>query len=161
MIREYTKNDLLNILRVINDAASKYKGVIPDDCWHEPYMPEEDLISEFDNDVHMFGHDQNGLLVGVMGIQEVKEVTLIRHAYTLPEYQGLGIGKSLLQHLLNINTSRTLLVGTWQDATWAIRFYVNNGFLLHGRKQTEHLLKRYWNIPAKQIENSVVLERRH
>jgi GNAT superfamily N-acetyltransferase len=159
MILENTKNELLSILRVINDAASKFKGVIPDDCWHEPYMLEKDLISEFDNNVHMFGYEQNGLLVGVMGIQEVEDVTLIRHAYTLPEYQGLGIGTSILRHLLNINTHRTLLVGTWQDATWAIRFYVNNGFVLHGREQTEQLLKRYWNIPLKQVENSVVLER--
>ena len=159
MILEYTKNDLLNILRVINDAASKFKGVIPDDCWHEPYMLEKDLISEFDNDVHMFGYDQNGLLVGVMGIQEVKDVTLIRHAYTLPEYQGMGIGQWLLQYLFNINRSSSLLVGTWEDATWATRFYMNNGFVLHGREKIDQLLKQYWEVPLKQMENSVVLEK--
>ena len=102
MIIENTIKDLSSILYVINDAAIKYKGVIPDDCWHEPYMLEEELVNEFDNGVRMFGYNKNNKLVGVMGIQELKDVTLIRHAYTLTNYQGMGIGKSLLQYLLNL-----------------------------------------------------------
>ena len=159
MITEYTTNDLSNILNVINDAALKYKGVIPDDCWHEPYMLEQELINEFDNGVRMFGYVKNTILVVVMGIQELENVTLIRHAYTLSDYQGIGIGKSLLQYLLKTNKSDSWLVGTWQDATWALRFYVKNGFVLHRRKQTDQLLKKYWKVPLKQMENSVVLEK--
>ena len=159
MITEYTKKGSYNILNVINDAALKYKGVIPDDCWHEPYMLEQELINEIDNGVRMFGYDKDNKLVGVMGIQELEDVTLIRHAYTSSDYQGIGVGKSLLQYLLQINKSASLLVGTWQDATWAIRFYVKNGFFLHRRKQTDQLLKKYWQVPLKQMENSVVLEK--
>ncbi len=159
MITEYTKKDFSKILYVINNAALKYKGVIPDNCWHEPYMLEQELINEFDNGVRMFGYDKNNMLVGVMGIQELKNVTLIRHAYTLSNYQGIGIGKSLLQYLFKINNSSNLYVGTWQDATWAIKFYEKSGFILHKRKQTVQLLKKYWEISSKQIENSVVLEK--
>ncbi|HJO90979.1 MAG TPA: GNAT family N-acetyltransferase [Anaerolineales bacterium] len=159
MITEYTKKDLPHILNVINDAALKYKGVIPDCCWKEPYMSKQELISEFDNGVRMFGYGKDNILVGVMGIQEVEAITLIRHAYTLSDYQGLGIGKSLLQYLFKINRSSSLLVGTWQDATWAIRFYMKNDFVLHTRKQTNRLLERYWQVPLKQMENSVVLEK--
>ena len=159
MITEYTKKDFSKILYVINNAALKYKGVIPDNCWHEPYMLEQELINEFDNRVRMFGYDKNNMLVGVMGIQELKNVTLIRHAYTLSNYQGIGIGKSLLQYLFKINNSSNLYVGTWQDATWAIKFYEKSGFILHKRKQTVQLLKKYWGISSKQIENSVVLEK--
>ena len=160
MITEYTRRNLSNILNVINDAALKYKGVIPDDCWHEPYMLEQELTNEFDSGVRMFGYATNNTLVGVMGIQELKEVTLIRHAYTLTNYQGMGIGKSLLQHLFKINESSRLLVGTWQDASWAISFYLKNGFVLHTRKQTDHLLDRYWQVPLRQMATSVVLEKR-
>ena len=159
MISEYTKNDLPHILNVINDAALKYKGVIPDSCWKEPYMPKQDLISEFDNGVRMFGYDKDNILIGGMGIQEVEEVTLIRHAYTFSDYQGLGVGKSLLQYIFKINRNSSFLVGTWKDATWAIRFYMKNDFVLHTRKQTNLLLKRYWHVPLKQMENSVVLEK--
>ena len=159
MITEYTENDLPHILNVINDAALKYKGVIPDNCWKEPYMPKQELVSELDHGVRMFGYKINNLLVGVMGIQEVEDVTLIRHAYTLSEYQGRGIGKSLLQYLFKINRSSSLLVGTWQDATWAINFYLKNDFVLHTRKQTNRLLERYWQVSPKQMNNSVVLEK--
>ena len=159
MIAEYTRKDLSNILNVINDAALKYKGVIPDDCWHEPYMSEQELIDELGNGVRMFGYDNDLMLVGVMGIQQLEDVTLIRHAYTLSNWQGIGVGKSLLQYLFGINEGPRLLVGTWQDATWAIRFYEKNGFFLHGRTQTDQLLKTYWQIPSKQMENSVVLEK--
>jgi GNAT superfamily N-acetyltransferase len=159
MIIEYTKKDLSKILLVINDAALKYRGVIPDDCWHEPYMLEKELINEFDNDVRMFGYRKDNKLVGVMGIQELKDVTLIRHAYTLTDYQGIGIGKSLLQHLFEINKNAVILVGTWRDAIWAIQFYKKFGFVVHTKKQTGQLLKKYWEISSKQIENSIVLEK--
>ena len=159
MIAEYKQKDLSNILCVINDASLKYKGVIPDDCWHEPYMSEHELINELDNGVRMFGYHKHNMLVGVMGIQELEDVTLIRHAYTLSDYQGTGIGKSLLQYLFQINKSSSLYVGTWRDATWAINFYIKIGFVLHKRKQTVQLLKKYWTVPSKQIDNSVVLEK--
>ena len=159
MIAEYTKKDASNILSVINDAALKYKGVIPDDCWHEPYMSEQELLSEFDGGVRMFGHEKDSVLVGVMGIQELKGVTLIRHAYTVSTYQGSGIGKLLLQYLFKINRNSILYVGTWRDATWAIQFYEKFGFVMQKRKQTVELLKRYWGVSLKQIENSVVLEK--
>ena len=159
MIIENTVKDLSDILYVINDAAIKYKGIIPDDCWHEPYMLEEELVNEFDHGVRIFGYNKNNKLVGVMGIQEFKDITLIRHAYTLNNYQGMGIGKSLLQHLFKLNKSSYLFVGTWQDATWAIRFYEKFGFICLNKKQTAQLLKKYWEISSKQIENSVVLER--
>ena len=159
MIVECTRKDLFNILNVINDAALKYKGVIPDDCWNEPYMSEKELANEFDSGVRMFGYVRNNTLVGVMGIQELKRVTLIRHAYVLTDYQGIGIGKSLLQYLFKINKSPRLLLGTWQDASWAISFYLKNGFVLHTRKQTDQLLERYWQVPLRQMETSVVLEK--
>jgi len=159
MIIEYTKKDLSKILFVVNDAALKYKGIIPNDCWHEPYMLEKELINEFDNGVRMFGYRQGDQLTGVMGIQELKDVTLIRHAYTLTHYQGTGVGKSLLQYLFEINKSAFLLVGTWRDATWAIQFYEKFGFVAHTKKQTNQLLKKYWDISSKQIENSIVLEK--
>jgi len=159
MISEYTKEDVSNILYVINNAALKYKGVIPDDCWHEPYMSEQELLNEFDSGVRMFGYEKDNVLVGVMGIQELKDVTLIRHAYTVSTYQGSGIGKSLLQYLFKINKNSILYVGTWQDATWAIQFYEKSGFVMQKRKQTVELLKRYWEVSLKQIENSVVLEK--
>lgn len=159
MITEHKKEDLSNILDVINDAALKYKGIIPDNCWQEPYMSEQELINEFDSGVRMFGLDKNNVLVGVMGIQDREDVTLIRHAYTMTEYQGLGIGRSLLYHLFNINKSSRFYVGTWRDATWAIKFYIKSGFVLHERKQTVELLQKYWKVPLKQIENSVVLEK--
>ena len=159
MISEYTKEDVSNILYVINNAALKYKGAIPDDCWHEPYMSEQELLNEFDSGVRMFGYEKDNVLVGVMGIQELKDVTLIRHAYTFSTYQGMGIGKLLLQYLFKINKSSILYVGTWKDATWAIQFYEKSGFVMQKRKQTVELLKRYWEVSLKQIENSVVLEK--
>ena len=161
MITEYTKKDVSNILSVINNAALKYKGVIPDDCWHEPYMSEQELLNEFDSGVRVFGYKKNSILVGVMGIQELKDVTLIRHAYTISTYQGRGIGKILLQYLFKINKNSILYVGTWQDATWAIQFYEKFGFVMKKRKKTIELLKRYWEVSLKQIENSVVLENRN
>ena len=159
MITEYTKKDVSNILSVINNAALKYKGVIPDDCWHEPYMSEQELLNEFDSGVRVFGYEKNSILVGVMGIQELKNVTLIRHAYIISTYQGRGIGKILLQYLFKISKNSILYVGTWKDATWAIQFYEKFGFVMKKRKKTIELLKKYWEVSLKQIENSVVLEK--
>ena len=159
MISEYTKNSTSKILHVINEASLRYKGVIPDNCWQEPYMSEQELINEFDNKVHMFGYHKDEKLIGIMGIQNLKEVTLIRHAYTLTSYQGKGIGSTLLEYLLKESKNSRLLVGTWQNATWAIRFYEKFGFITHAKEQSTLLLKKYWKISSKQIENSVVLEK--
>jgi len=159
MIREYKKSDSSKILYVINDAAIRYKGIIPDNCWHEPYMSEQKLVNEFNAGVCMYGYHHNNKLIGVIGIQEVKDVILIRHAYTLTFYQGKGTGSELLKYLLKKNTNSRLLVGTWRDATWAIQFYEKFGFILHTKEQSTLLLKKYWEIPSQQIENSIVLER--
>jgi GNAT superfamily N-acetyltransferase len=159
MISEYKKTDTSKILNIINDASIKYKGVIPDDCWKEPYMSEQELIDEFSDGVRIYGYNHNNELIGVIGIQEVKDVVLIRHAYTLSSYQGKGAGSALLEYLLKKNLNSRLLVGTWKDATWAIRFYEKFGFILHTKEEKTLLLKKYWKIPSKQIENSVVLER--
>ena len=159
MISEYTKSDSSEILYVINDAAIKYKNVIPDNCWHEPYMSERELVDEFKDGVRMFGYVHNNQLIGVIGYQEIKDVVLIRHAYTLTTNQGKGTGSALLEFLLNKNQNSRLLIGTWKSAKWAIRFYEKFGFVLHAKDESALLLKKYWNIPSKQIENSVVLER--
>ena len=159
MISEYKKTDTSKILNIINDASIKYKGVIPDDCWKEPYMSEQELIDEFSDGVRIYGYNHNNELIGVIGIQEVKDVVLIRHAYTLSSFQGKGAGSALLEYLLKKNLNSRLLVGTWKDATWAIRFYEKFGFTLHTKEEKTLLLKKYWKIPSKQIENSVVLER--
>ena len=159
MISEYTKGDTSKILDVINDASLRYKGIIPDNCWHEPYMSEQELIDEFSDGVHMFGFQYNNKLIGVIGIQKVKDVILIRHAYTLTSYQGKGTGSALLEYLLKTNQNSRLLVGTWRNAIWAIRFYKKFDFIIHTKEQSTLLLKKYWKIPSKQIENSVVLER--
>ena len=159
MIREYMKSDSSKILYVINDAAVRYKGIIPDNCWHEPYMSEQELVDEFTDGVRMFGYNRNNKLVGVIGIQEIKDVILIRHAYTLTHYQGKGAGGTLLKYLLKRNQNFRLLVGTWRNATWAIQFYEKYGFILQTKEQATLLLKKYWKIPLKQIENSVVLEK--
>jgi len=159
MISEYKKSDTSKILHVINDASLRYKGIIPDNCWHEPYMSEQELIDEFSDGVHMFGFQYNNKLIGVIGIQKVKDVVLIRHAYTLTSYQGKGTGGALLEYLFKTNQNSRLLVGTWRNAIWAIRFYKKFDFILHTKEQSTLLLKKYWKIPSKQIENSVVLER--
>ena len=159
MISEYKKSDTSSILQVINDASLRYKGIIPDNCWHEPYMSEQELIDEFSDGVHMFGYHHNNKLIGVIGIQKVKDITLIRHAYILTSYQNKGMGSALLEYLLKKNQNSRLLVGTWRNATWAIRFYKKFDFILHSKEQSALLLKKYWKITSKQIENSVVLER--
>ncbi len=159
MISEYNKTNISKILHVINDASLRYKGIIPDDCWHEPYIPKQELIDEFSDGVCMYVYHHNNILIGVIGIQEAKDVILIRHAYTLTTFQGKGTGSALLEYLLRKNQNSRLLVGTWRNATWAIRFYEKFGFILHAKDQSTLLLNKYWKLPSKQIENSVVLER--
>ena len=159
MISEYKKTDSSKILYIINDASLKYKGIIPDDCWNEPYMSEQELINEFNDGVRMYGYHYNNTLIGVIGAQKVKDVFLIRHAYTLSSYQAKGAGSALLEYLLKKNNNSRLLVGTWKNATWAIKFYRKFDFILHTKEETTLLLKKYWNISIKQIKNSVVLEK--
>ena len=159
MISEYKKTDTSKILHIINEASLKYKGVIPDNCWNEPYMSEQELIGEFNDGVRMYGYHHNNILIGVIGVQEVKDVILIRHAYTLSSHQGKGVGSALLEYLLKKNKNYRLLVGTWKNATWAIQFYKKFDFILHTKEETTLLLKKYWNITTKQIENSIVLEK--
>ena len=159
MISEYKKTDASKILQIINEASLKYKGVIPDNCWNEPYMSEQELINEFNDGVCMYGYHHNNTLIGVIGVQEVKDVILIRHAYTLSSHQGKGVGGALLEYLLKKNKNSRLLVGTWKNATWAIRFYEKFGFITHSKDETNLLLKKYWKIPSKQIDNSIVLEK--
>jgi len=159
MISEYKKSDSSRILYVINNAAIKYKGVIPDNCWHEPYMSEQELVNEFNAGLRMYGYHRNNKLIGVIGFQKVKDVVLIRHAYTLTSYQDKGTGSELLKYQLKKNYNSRLLVGTWLDAKWAIRFYEKFGFTLHTKDQSSLLLKKYWKISSNQIKNSVVLEK--
>jgi len=144
---------------VINAAATAYAGVIPADRYHVPYMPPDALRDEILAGVRFWGwHDPQGLH-GVMGIQDVRDVTLIRHAYVRPERQGAGIGSRLLTHLLSL-PHQPLLVGTWSDAVWAVRFYERHGFRLVTEKEKDRLLRRYWSIPERQVATSVVLRLR-
>ena len=159
MISEYKKTDTSKILHIINEASLKYKGIIPDNCWKEPYMSKQELISEFNDGVRMYGYHHNNTLIGVIGVQEVKDVILIRHAYTLTSYQNKGAGSALLEYLLKKNQNSRLLIGTWKNAEWAIRFYEKFGFIMHAKEQSNLLLKKYWKISSKQIKNSVVLEK--
>ena len=159
MIIEYRKSNISKILLIINDASLRYKGIIPDNCWHVPYMSKQELIDEFGDGVRMFAYHRNNKLIGVIGIQELKDVTLIRHAYTLTSFQSKGTGSALLEYLLKKNKNSRLLVGTWRNATWAIRFYEKFGFVLHTKEESTLLLKKYWKISPKQIKNSVVLEK--
>lgn len=156
MYRQSRETDFETIFKIINSAAIVYRGVIPADRWKEPYMPEEELAKEIDAGVVFWCWEEDGDIVGVMGIQDVKDVTLIRHAYTLPACQRQGIGSKLLQHLAGL-TKRPLLMGTWKNADWAIRFYEKHGFTLVTEDEKNFLLKKYWDIPARQVETSVVL----
>jgi len=159
MIRRCAGSDFSSIVRIVNQAGQKYKGVIPGDRWHEPYMPAEELRNEIENGVEFWGIDKNGVLAAVMGLQKKGEVTLIRHAYTDPDFQRQGLGSELLDRLASKASGR-LLVGTWAAAVWAVQFYEKHGFRLVTPSEKDILLKKYWSIPARQVETSVVLERR-
>jgi GNAT superfamily N-acetyltransferase len=151
-IRPCRDDDRAAILTIVNAAAEAYRGVIPADRWHAPYMPATELEAEMAAGVRFWGCQADGELVGVMGIQTVRDVELIRHAYVLPGAQGRGVGGALLEHLLRTAT-RPVLVGTWAAAEWAIRFYRRHGF----EPASQDLLREYWSIPERQIETSVVL----
>ena len=157
MIRPCTNSDVSKIFANINDAARAYKGVIPADRWHEPYMPLEELQVEIAAGVKFWGYAEHGRLIGVMGMQPVMDVTLIRHAYVKTEMRNRGIGGNLLAHVLGQVDGR-ILVGTWQAADWAVKFYQKHGFQLVGEAEKHRLLKAYWQIPRRQIETSVVLD---
>jgi len=144
------------ILAIVNAAAEAYRDVIPPDRWREPYMPARELDAEIAAGVVFWGYEDDGALLGIMGIQPVGDVELIRHAYVAPETQGRGVGGALLKHLVARST-RPLLVGTWTAAEWAIRFYRGHGFEPLPPAESAELLRRYWDIPERQIETSVVL----
>jgi GNAT superfamily N-acetyltransferase len=155
-IRPCRDDDLATILAIVNSAALAYRGVIPPDRWHEPYMPLAELQHEIAAGVAFWGYETEGGLVGVMGVQPVRDVDLIRHAYVLPDHQRRGVGGALMEHLRRRTTRRTL-VGTWAGASWAIDFYQRHGFELASTERKDILLKTYWNIPERQVETSVVL----
>jgi GNAT superfamily N-acetyltransferase len=156
MIRKCDDTDFETIYEIINDGAEAYKGVIPPDRLKEPYMDREELRHEIDAGVEFWGYEEAGELLGVMGIQHVLDVTLIRHSYVRTARQNKGIGGKLLLHLRTM-TSRPILIGTWADASWAIRFYEKHGFRVVTVEEKNRLLKKYWSIPDRQIETSVVL----
>ena len=160
MIRPCRDDERPAILAIVNAAAEAYRGVIPADRWHEPYMPAEELDAELAAGVAFSGYEEGGELLGIMGIQPVRDVDLIRHAYTAPARQGRGVGGALLSHLLSGRGARPLLVGTWAAAEWAIRFYERYGFEAVSAERKTELLREYWTIPERQVETSVVLELR-
>ncbi len=156
MILKCNSEDFDTIFEIINDAAYAYKSVIPSDRYKEPYMSKEYLQNEMDAGVIFWGYENDGKLIGVMGIQDVKDVTLMRHAYVRTAYRNKGIGSRLIAHLKNL-TCRPTLVGTWAAAIWAIRFYEKHGFRLVTNDEKNRLLRIYWSIPERQVETSVVL----
>jgi GNAT superfamily N-acetyltransferase len=155
-IRPCRDDERAAVLAIVNAAAEAYRGVIPADCWHEPYMPLSELDGEITDGVSFWGYEAEGALVGIMGSQSMADVDLIRHAYVSPGSQGQGVGSALLEHLAR-STTRPMLVGTWAAAEWAIRFYRRHGFELVSPERKDTLLKTYWTIPDRQIETSVVL----
>ncbi len=155
IIRECNPSEFTKIYEIINSAALVYKGVIPADCWTEPYMSETELQHEIDEGVVFWGYEEEQL-AGVMGIQQVRDVTLFRHAYILPTRQRQGIGEKLLS-LLKTKTNLPILIGTWSDATWAVSFYKKHGFRMVAQDEKNQLLKKYWSISERQIATSVVL----
>ena len=158
-LRRCTDDERADILEIVNAGAEAYRGVIPADRWHEPYMDTAQLEREISDGVVFWGLDLEGRLAGVMGIQAARDVDLIRHAYVRPDHQGRGIGRILLEHLV-ARAERPLLVGTWAAAEWAIRFYERNGFQTVGEEEKNRLLRTYWSIPERQVETSVVLAHR-
>lgn len=156
MIRICLASDFDAIGQVINEAAEAYRGIIPADRFPTPYMSSELLRHEIDDGVVFWGWEEAGQLIGVMGIQDVRDVTLIRHAYVRTAHRGQGIGSRLLLHL-RAQTDRPILMGTWADACWAIEFYQKHGFRLVAADEKSRLLRKYWKIPQRQVETSVVL----
>lgn len=156
MIRECGEGDVPQMLEVINDAARKYRGAIAADRWKEPYMPEAELRGEIAAGVKFWAWLEGARVVSVMGLQDRGDVALIRHAYTRTAAQGSGAGSALMEHL-KAQTRKPMLVGTWKAAAWAIRFYEKRGFRLAGEQEKNRLLRRYWSIPERQVEESVVL----
>jgi len=159
MIRKCTEADFEGVLEVINDAAGAYKGVIPADRWHEPYMSRDELIHEIEGGILFWGFEDKGTWIGVMGIQDKGDVTLVRHAYVRSTHRNRGIGTRLLRNLES-TTDKPILVGTWANATWAIAFYRKNGYRPLPAEEKTRLLKRYWTIPERQVETSIVLANR-
>ena len=155
-IRFCTEADQATMLAIVNEAAAAYRGVIPADCWHEPYMSLSDLRRDIAAGVVFWGYETGGTLIGVMGMQRVKGVELIRHAYVRPGRQRGGVGAELIKHL-RAQSRQPMLVGTWATATWAMEFYRRHGFELVAAEKTPELLRRYWSISDRQIETSVVL----
>jgi len=158
-IRPCEERDIEIIYEIINDAAQAYRGIIPTDRWKEPYMSKDELRHEIDEGVTFWGYIENGELLGVMGMQDIEDVTLMRHAYVRTARRSQGIGGRLLSELLK-KTRRPILIGTWAAAVWAVRFYEAHGFCLVSPEEKDRLLKRYWSIPERQIETSVVLAER-
>ena len=156
MIRECKESDFNTIFEIINDAAKAYKGIIPQDRWHEPYMSLAELSAQIEDGIVFWGLERDGQLLGVMGSQDKGDVTLIRHAYVLSGAQKSGIGKKLLRHLQSM-TDKPILIGTWAAASWAVSFYQKNGYILVSAEEKNRLLRRYWSIPERQVETSVVL----
>jgi N-acetylglutamate synthase-like GNAT family acetyltransferase len=156
MIRRCDDRDFELIWTIINDGVQAYKGTIPADRWTEPYMSREKLRDEIDEGVVFWGYEEAGALTGVMGIQQVQDVTLVRHAYVRSSSQKRGIGGHLLSHLQE-QTSGPMLIGTWAAAVWAMHFYEGHGFQMVGPQEKDQLLKRYWTIPERQVDTSVVL----
>jgi N-acetylglutamate synthase-like GNAT family acetyltransferase len=156
MIRPCDEKDFPAIFEIVNDAARAYRGVIPEDRWHEPYMPMEELKGQVADGVKFLGWEEDGQLEAVMGIQDVQDVALIRHAYIRSASRRKGLGGLLIQRLLE-DRSRPVLVGTWAAATWAVKFYEKHGFIPTDKDEKDRLLKKYWKIPERQVETSVVL----
>ncbi len=156
MIRRCVPADYPAMNEIINESARAYKAVIPADRYHEPYMPYEEMVSEIQDGVEFWGYETEGTLTGIMGIQDRDEVWLIRHAYVLTGQRRQGIGAKLLSFLCE-QKDKPILIGTWAAASWAISFYEKHGFQLLDNKPTRDLLKKYWDIPERQIETSVVL----
>ena len=158
MIRKCRNSDISRIYYIVNEAAKAYDGAIPADCYHKPYMPMPELEAEMKR-MTFYGWEEDGEMTGVMAVEPVKDVTLIRHAYVLTKKQKSGIGSALLKYLLTLVKTERLLVGTWGDAGWAVRFYEKHGFQLTADRQTKDtLLRTYWVISERQVETSVVLE---
>jgi len=158
MISRLQPTAFKSVLHVVNEAAEAYRSVIPKDRWKEPYMSAEELREESGGGVEFYGWIEDDLLIAVMGIQPLNDVTLIRHAYVLTSHQRRGIGEKLLRHLLSMARTSEVLVGTWEAAYWAIRFYEKHCFKLVSKEEKDRLLRKYWNIPERQIETSVVLK---